>query len=240
MRALAFAVSALLLAAGTTPALAVAGGEACRSPQPSSVDPFRLYGPEMRFEVRRNGEAVGSHAVQFERSGSDLLVRNRFTIEISVLAIPVYTYLYTSTDVWRGGCLVALTAEVDDNGERVSVRASREADSLRVDGPRGSRLAPPDIFPTNHWHSGVLGSRQVLNTLTGTLDTVTIADQGPITVPVNGDLRSVRHFVYSGDLRNDVWYDDRGRWVGMSFAGRDGSRIDVVCLRCANELAVSQ
>ncbi len=240
MRAPAIAIACLVVAASPSPAVAVPSGEACRSPQPASIDPLQLYGPEMRFEVRRNGDAVGFHTVRFEHFGSDLIVRTRFEIAITVLAIPVYTYLYTSTDVWRRGCLVALTAEVDDNGARVSVRANREGEALRVDGPRGSMLVPPSTFPTNHWHSGVLGSRQVLNTLTGTLDTVSITERQPITVPVNGAERSVRHFEYSGDLRNDVWYDDQGRWLGMRFSGRDGSRIDVVCVRCANDLAVSQ
>ena len=39
-------------------------------------------------------------------------------------------------------------------------------------------------------------------------------------------------FAYSGDLQNEVWYDDAGRWVKMRFKGRDGSTIEYVCRRC--------
>ena len=39
-------------------------------------------------------------------------------------------------------------------------------------------------------------------------------------------------YAYTGDLDNEVWYDDVGRWVKMRFKGRDGSTIDYVCRRC--------
>jgi len=40
------------------------------------------------------------------------------------------------------------------------------------------------------------------------------------------------HYVYSGELDTEVWYDDEGRWVKMRFKGRDGSTIEYVCRRC--------
>jgi hypothetical protein len=216
------------------------GGGACAGSGRASVDPFALYGPEMNFEIRRGGEPVGRHDVTFERRGADLVVESRFDVAVRVFGVAVYTYTYVSTDVWRDGCLTASRSEIDDDGERTIIEAVREGDKLVVRGPEGTAAAGPAIIPTNHWYAGVLGERQVLNTLTGTVDDVAILDRGPAIKPVNGTPKPVRHYAYTGDLDTEVWYDDRGRWVALAFKGRDGSAIELVCQRCAGETSASR
>lgn len=198
------------------------------------VDPFRLYGDEIRFTVLRNGDRVGSHRVTFERSGGDLIVRTDFTVNVSLLGLNLYTYRYDATDVWRDGCLVSMRSIVDDDGERLSVEASRQGNQLRITGPKGISEAPAAIFPTHHWHPGVIGSSRVLNTITGTVDQVTMIDRGTQTVAVGPSLKTTaRHFAYTGQLTNDVWYDDAGRWVKMRFTAKDGSQIEYRCESCS-------
>ena len=88
------------------------------------------------------------------------------------------------------------------------------------------------LFPTNHWNAGVLGQTRVLNTLTGKINNVSILSKGIETVSTeNGPIKATR-YVYSGDLDNEVWYDDLGRWVKMRFKASDGSTINYVCKSC--------
>lgn len=197
------------------------------------VDPIALYGDELAFEVRRNGTPVGEHRVTFRRDGDDLHVNAVFAIEIRFLTFTAYRYRYESNSVWRGNCLVALQADVDDDGELSGVRARQEDDGLRISGPEGEVTAPLGLFPTDHWHAGVLLTNRVLNTLTGRLNSVRIEDRGVVEIPFDEGSAPVRHYAYTGELNTEVWYDAAGRWVGMRFAGKDGSTIEHRCRSCA-------
>lgn len=198
-----------------------------------NVDPLRLYGDQIRFSVLRNGDEVGFHEVAFARSGGDLTVRTIFDVRVRLLGISVYSYRYEANDVWRDGCLVSLRSNTNDNGTRLSVEAVRIGDQLRITGPKGVDTAPASIFPTHHWHPGVIGSSQVLNTITGTVDRVVMVEHGPQPVAIgNVETATARKFAYTGDLTNEVWYDSAGRWVKMRFMAKDGSQIEYRCEAC--------
>jgi hypothetical protein len=105
-------------------------------------------------------------------------------------------------------------------------------------GTNGKFNTPAPIFPTNHWNVDVVNHTLVLNTLTGLLNTVSITAQGSETIPTeNGPINATR-YSYSGDLKNEVWYDNEGRWVKMRFEASDGSIIDYVCKRCQSKALV--
>ena len=212
-----------------TPALA--GGEGCQSGN-TWRDPLDLYGNELSFDVFRNGDEVGFHRVSFRPAGDSLIVKSEFSVEVQVLFFTAYRYRYTSTDVWRHGCLVSLEAEVEDNGTPSVVRAKAENSRLTIVGPSGVAMTDAGMFPTNHWHAGVLGAERVLNTITGTVADVRIVDDGVDWVMVNDETHPVRRYHYTGDLRNTVWYDGDGRWVKMRFTAEDGSTIEYVCAQC--------
>jgi hypothetical protein len=198
-----------------------------------NVDPLRLYGDQMRFSVLRNGDDVGFHEVSFERSGGNLTVRTIFDVRVRLLGISVYSYRYEANDVWRDGCLVSMRSNTNDNGTRLSVEAVRDGDQLHISGPKGVGTAPASIFPTHHWHPGVIGSSQVLNTITGTVDRVVMVEHGLQSVAIgSAATTTARKFAYTGDLTNEVWYDDAGRWVKMRFTAKDGSQIEYRCEAC--------
>ena len=88
------------------------------------------------------------------------------------------------------------------------------------------------LFPTNHWNANVVNERVVLNTLTGELNRVEIISRGVETLKSrHGEIKGQR-YSYTGDLDTEVWYDQKGRWVGMEFKGKDGSIITYVCQQC--------
>lgn len=237
----AIAVAAVLVAAASPAALASTSptDTDCRE-ETALIDPFALYGPQMRFEVRRNGEPVGQHIVDFSRRGDTVIAVSRFSVTVKMLGLAVYRYTYVSTDVWEGGCLAASRSQIDDDGERTVIEAERQGPTLLVSGPNGTVTADPTIIPTNHWNPGVLGRHQVLNTLTGTIDDVVIVERGRASRPVNGVARPAHHYAYTGDLHTEVWYDDDGRWVALRFEGRDGSAIEFICQSCAVDASASR
>ena len=112
-----------------TPVLAA--GETCPSAS-TWRDPLDLYGNELAFEVLRDGDQVGYHRVVFTPEGDALIAESEFSLEVKVLLFTAYRYRYTSTDVWRHGCVVSVDATVDDNGDRTSVRANAENRRLTI------------------------------------------------------------------------------------------------------------
>lgn len=231
------------LVAGSLAAGALVGAAAAATPDDRScgrsapaADPFRLYGDEINFEVRRNGTPVGSHTVRFVREGDRVKTATRFEVAVDVLFITAYRYVYESTATWRDGCLLALDARTDDDGDESVVRVRRSGDRLIFTGPSGTASAAADQLPSEHWDAGVLARNAVINTITGRLNAVDIRRIGTEQVrEADGETIAAGHYAYSGELRNEVWYDAEGRWVKMRFAGDDGSIIDYVCVKCTRD-----
>jgi Domain of unknown function (DUF6134) len=200
-------------------------------------DPKSLYGDAIAFDVYRNGDRVGEHTVSFSTEGDALVARTRFTLAIRILYVPVYRFEYEAVDRWRDGCLVAMTADIREDSDAWTVTTERAGDRLIITGPKGAVEAPLGIYPTNHYDVGVLGSDRVLNTITGAVNHVRIVEQGTDMVPVGAGERPARHYAYTGELQNHVWYDNEGRWVAMRFKGKDGSTIELRCRSCGASAA---
>ena len=199
----------------------------------SLADPFALYGEQIVFDVKRNGTRVGTLTVTFKKS-PDQSVKVGVALELAVkfLGMTVYRYDYRSDAIWRDGLLVQLSSKQNDDGEINEVRVVSSEDGLRVEGPKGVVVASANLFPTNHWNPGVIGSRQVIDTLNGSLAEVTITNEGRETITAQGKAISATRFVYRGDVNPTVWYDDRGRWVKFKFVAKDGSEVEYECRKC--------
>lgn len=198
-------------------------------------DPITAYGDQIVFDVYRKGSQVGTHEMTFRRDGNDIIAETRFEVSIKVLIVPVYSYLYTSTERWRDGKLVALNASTDDNGEISTLSVTHENGTLQLSGTGGEYTAPEGLYPTTHWNSGVKGSTQLINTITGKINDVELQrrDTAPVSTK-HGEITAT-HYAYQGDLTTEVWYDNDGKWVKMRFPGKDGVMIEYKCRVCGTE-----
>lgn len=199
-----------------------------------AFDPLERYGDQLLFQIRRNDAPVGRHVLRFYRNGNGLKVVARSNIDISFLGLSLYRFAYRSESLWQDGKLSALSVDVDDDGEQIAIAASRESGQLTVKGPDGILNLPSAIFPTDHWHCGVLASTTILNTLTGKPNNVRIREGNIERLQtVQGSVQAT-HFAYDGDLETNAWYDRDGRWVGLQFTARDGSDIIYRCINCVS------
>ena len=206
--------------------------------QSTLMDPIKLYGEEIYFDVFRKGDKVGSHIVKFSRDNGSTIARISFNIEIDFLFLTAYQFKYLSEAKWVKGQLDYLKVSVDDDGEEFELIANRKDQMINVIGTNETFSTPIPIYPTNHWNSGVLNETLVLNTLTGLLNKVSIVAQDNENIPTEKGIIKAMRYTYSGDLNNEVWYDDEGRWVKLRFKASDGSIIEYVCKRCQGEFSV--
>lgn len=199
----------------------------------SARDPVALYGPELAFDVYRLGSKIGTHTVSFKRDGGDAIVATSDTkLVVTLLTVPIYSFTYSASARWVGGQMQALRARADTNGAITSVSAQTSGGIVSIRNAGGSTEVPAPLFPTNHWHVGVVGQDRVLNTITGQLNTVAIRKANTEAVATASGKVQATRYQYSGDLANVLWYDAAGRWVGMTFPGSDGIEIKFVCRRC--------
>lgn len=221
----------LVLAAAVV--AAVTGGGAG-----ASADPLALYDGDIVFDVYRNGQPVGRHRTAFEPAADGLRVRSEFDVRITFLGFEAYTFTYASHALWRDDALQRIEVRIDDDGKETVISGEATADGFRVRGPEGAEFAPASILPTNHWNSRQVEQRRLLNTLTGTVDAVTVTHLGTATVETGGGPRRAEHYRYAGGFQAESWYDAAGRWVKLRFAGTDGSTIEYVCRRCGADADV--
>jgi hypothetical protein len=223
------ATTAVLLATG--PALA--------------ADP--VHPSKLSYTIWRAGQQIGQHTLTFEHKGPLTLVTVDCQVEVRALGVPAYRYSHRAREEWNGEQLVALHTTTDDNGQRFTVTAERRGEALVVErtsptpvptaaladqgyrGPVVQREAlPANLLPTSGWNFGQVRQRALLDSQHGTLARVQVAPAGRETVQTAGGRVPATRYRYTGDLRMDQWFDDRGRWVKGAFTAFDGSTIEYI------------
>jgi Family of unknown function (DUF6134) len=205
-----------------------AGTSAAETP---ADDPFRLYGDEIRFDVERDGTLVGQHVVTFTRTERGVRAESRADVNVDLLFVSAYRFRYQARELWSDGELQSIEASTNDNGDYNRVQAVRDAAGMQVSTTAGSYEAPA-LLPISHWNAALLRGGPLLNTMTGKISKIEVFDQGLDTVTTREGALRARHYLYSGDLNGEIWYDEEGRWVKLRFRANDGSIIDYVCRRC--------
>ncbi len=96
----------------------------------------QAYAETIRFAIVRNGEQIGTHAIEINRSGPETSVKIATDLDVKVLFVTAYRLQHTATERWVDGRLVALNSSTDNNGTRhkVSVIETPAGMEVRADG----------------------------------------------------------------------------------------------------------
>ena len=203
-------------------------------------NPVAIYGDIARYEVFRNNKRVGDHSLEFVRQGKGLEVRVVSDLSVKYLGIPVYTYSYTATEKWESGKLQSVTSVIRDNRKDPrKIVATMRGRLLEIADRGRVRTAPRAVYPSNHWHPGVLEVKRVYHTLHAKVHVVRIEALGNEKIELTGGADSkisamidAKKYAYTGGFDAHVWYDERLRWVRLQFNADDGSTIDYRCTTC--------
>jgi Family of unknown function (DUF6134) len=159
-------------------------------------------GREWNFRVLLDGKEVGWHRYAVRGDGEATEVESRAQFDVRVLLVNAYRYRHEARERWRGACLDGLEARTETNGEVDEVEATARGDALVVAGPAGDAR-----------HAGC--ASHLLNSQTGELLPVRIADRGTELVHVSGrSVSAARHRLSAPGLQIDLWYAD-GRWIAL-------------------------
>lgn len=180
---------------------------------------------ELSFAVLRNGDQIGTDVLSFEKRSNQLIVHVKTDIAVKIAFITVYRFTHRSREVWTNGRMTYIQSTTNDDGTHHTLQAQARNGELVVDGDNKQSIAPAQIVPASLWDDDIVKSRTLLNTLNGTQMAIKVRDLGTEQVMVHGQPTMARHFVVTGQLDRQLWYDSHGVLVQAKFKGSDGSNI---------------
>lgn len=179
------------------------------------------------FKVIRGGDAIGTHTIVARHDGQDLVLDIAVAIKVKIAFVTAYRYEQTRREVWREGRLVAFESDTNDDGDKAKISGKLDGDMLVVSGPGGTTKVRADIIPNSWWNPELPKQSELLSTLDGKILKVGVQDAGEETVDTAKGPVKARHYILSGEVERDVWYDAQGRWVHMR-TGHGGTPVDWV------------
>jgi len=181
---------------------------------------------DMRFTVLRNGDPIGTVAMQVRRDGSDMVAQTKVHIRVKLGFVPLYRFDQTQTEHWAGGHFVSLSAETDDNGTSHEVSAKAGHDGVSVDADGETTKLAPTIIPDSLWNPALLSQKTALNPQDGSVLKLHAIDRGEDQLDLSDHPVKAHHYSIEGTQPQDVWYDSDHRLVKMEMRGLDGSKIE--------------
>ena len=183
-------------------------------------------GAEISFDVLRKGKPFGKHIVRFDKKDAgDLTATTDVDLKVKIGPFTAFQYRLDSTEIWRDGRLVSLQGRTNDDGDKSAVTAAFDAGALKVDGTAFQGTVDAPIIPSSHWNINQVRSDRMLSTEDGEILEMNIVPKGREQLQIGGETISANRYLLDSDIDIDLWYDDLGRWVKLTFQAR-GQEIE--------------
>ncbi len=171
-----------------------------------------------RFRVFLDERPIGTHEFLVSRDGAAEQVHIEARFDVRVFRIPVYSYTHVNHETWRNGCLHALTARTNDNGEESNVNLRNVAGSLVLDTGQPPRAVEGECLRSfAYWRRDITRESHLLNPQTGELVPVRIDPVTPTPPSSALDRQGVDAYRIAsrdGTIDIEVGYAaSSGRWL---------------------------
>jgi len=181
------------------------------------------------YTVIRDGANIGSHSVSISEHDGQTLVEVTTDIRVKVLFVTAYKFIHASKEVWKDGRLVALNSTTDDDGTSKSLNVMAQAEQLTIDsvikGQDRRQKAGGGMLPASLWNQDVVKQSALLNTLDGTVLSITVKDLGQDKIEAKGADITAHHYAISGELTRELWFNGEGDLMRMRFPDKTGTEI---------------
>lgn len=193
-----------------------------------TADSYANLPSSLSFTVLRNGDPIGKHEYTFKESGARTFVDIVTDIKVKIAFITAYRFEHEAKEEWFKDKLIKTSSKTNDDGDDHFLRVTKTKSALNIVGDGKESTAEYGIMPASLWNPETIKHTSLLNTLDGHIMSVNVDDLGTEDVPVKGEMVKAQHYRLSGDLERELWFDDRGLLVQVSFKGDDGSDISYV------------
>ena len=133
----------------------------------------------------------------------------RLRVAVKLLGIVVYRQESDTTVIMLGNRLVSLQSVTEKGGRHSEVHGEISGDQFVVNATAGSFTGPASIAPSDPWALKRTGDWTMVYMDTGRMIDVRVSGGDYDMISVNGAFVSARHFIVTGDKRQEVWLDNR-------------------------------
>jgi hypothetical protein len=212
----------LTLSALGLPALARAGGSGIPADG------------KLAFQVWRQGNHIGEHALTFTQDGDDLTVQIDVHIVVKIGPVPVARYTHNCREHWSAGQFQSLDAVSHSlPGHQQHTTAKRTADGIYIEPAGGASpyTTTADTLPMSHWNRQDMRA-PLFNPQDGKIlkETSRIPKGEEMIKLADGTMIKATRYAITGDAAVDDWYDANNVWTALHGRVVDGSYIDYLRL----------
>jgi hypothetical protein len=168
------------------------------------------------FHALLDDKPIGEHRFDVVVDGASRKVTSDADFDVKFLGIGVYHYRHHADEQWKGDCLDMLASTTDDDGKAARVHLERSGDVNQVRTAVSTTSVPGCLMSYAYWNPALREQTRLINPQTGKVDAVRIEPAGTGTIPVDGKpVAATRYRIVGAESPIDVWYSDKGEWIGL-------------------------
>ncbi len=180
---------------------------------------------ELLFRVLLNDKEIGFHSFKIAAEAERQTVDINADFDVTIFAIPVYSYDHSNREIWNKGCLEKIASHTDDNGDEYSVDGQLVGNSFKI-STRNYQIELENncVMTFAYWNKNFLHHSHLLNSQTGEYLPVEINFKGIEQLQLGSKKVSSQRYNIRNDVQGidiTVWYDARSnKWLSLE------SRVD--------------
>jgi hypothetical protein len=179
------------------------------------------------FAVLLDDQPIGSHRFDLMADGTTAVLESVASFDVKVWFVPVFSYRHQNIETWSDGCLTALQAMTDNNGQQLRVSGKSTEGGFEVSHAQGESALDGCVKSFAYWNPAILGATRLLNAQTGEYEEVSVSHEGQEYVTVGEQSVAAERFrldAQSGEIV--LWYTTGDRqWVGLSAPTKSERRL---------------
>lgn len=217
MKMLNFLASTLALMANSA---AVIQPDSPMLPSPSQAEQV------WRFQVYVDDKPVGVHEYRLQQQGEHQVISSIADFEYKLMFVTLYNYEHRNQEVWQDGCLTSIDSSTDANGKDYAVTGKTSDLGFMLQGNKGEAVLPGCVMSFAYWNPQFLQASQLLNTQNGDYLEVAVSEPAMEKFLVQGqELLAQRYQLTAKKLELDLWYSEKGAWLGLESVYEGGRTL---------------
>jgi len=178
-------------------------------------------GRTVNYAILKEGEPIGRETYLLLQEGEHVTVKLTVESRVRILLID-FRYSHKRSESWNGDRLERLVADTDDDGSKHHVEAVADGNGgLTVTSDARPAGIATSAFPLSMWRRSIVGHDNLFAVESGDGPLhVAFKDLGPEVVTIGGRAVDCQHYMMTGDVDRDLWYDADGLLAKASFRRR--------------------
>jgi len=194
----------------------------------SHVEHYKNFN-SLEYELFRNNKLIGYHNYEFERKGSNVVIKSDIKFEIIKLGVVLYKYDAVSKEEYRENQLFKFISQTNQNKKikNTEINFDEKKNELIITGSENQLLSPKDYPVGTWWNHEIVQAKAQISAISGRIIEQKVTFLGKENLNLNGKTYKSLHFNFSSSdetlkdnkkLNTDIWYDEKSKvWLKAAF-----------------------